>query len=1476
MRTAIATVAATLSLAPGLCWAVVEEAGTSAPVRVLFCIADDASPHFGAYGCTWAKTPAIDRLAQEGITFDRAYTPTAKCSPARAAILTGRYPWQLEAAANHNPFFPPNSMAFTEALADAGVAVGAAGKFWSPGVAQTADGADRTWGIGPPGLARSGEAASSYREFLAGLPPDKPAFFWFGSTNPHRPYARDAGLAAGKQLTDIDRVPAYWPDDEIVRRDMLDYATRIEAFDAEIAALLDVLDTSGQAKNTIVIVTSDHGMPFPRVKGHCFEAAHRVPLVVRLPAGGREAGGRRVNDFVNFVDLAPTFLELFGIAAETSGMRPITGRSIVDLFEDRPVAGPPRDATFIGRERNDVNGRAGTPSGLGYPARGIREGNHLYVKNFAPDRWPCCDPDLGLTDTDPGPTKQFIAVAGQLDRFWNRCFGLRPAEELYDVEKDPDCLKNLAGDAAHVTVRSRLAERLMAALREQEDPRVLGKGDVFDQYPAPPSAKNRRAKGADSGRTRDVVIYGGTSAAVIAAIRAALLGADVVIVSPDRHVGGLTSGGLGYTDSGNTRAIGGLAREFYRRVWKHYQQPEAWKWQPRDTFRGLGQGVKQADTADDSMWLFEPHVAERIFDEWLAEHEIEVVRDVRLDREHGVELVPAADGAAGPRIRAITMLAGPAGQARRFAGKVFIDATYEGDLMAAAGVRFHVGREANAVYGEEWNGNQVGILHHSHFFKVPVDPFKTPGDPQSGLIPLISADPPGTRGEGDKRVQAYCFRMCLTDHPDNRVPFAKPPGYDPARYEVLARVLAAGWRDVFNKFDAIPNRKTDTNNHGPVSFDHIGANEDYPEASYERRREIIADHERYQRGMLYFLAHDERVPADIRTRMRQWGLPKDEYDDNDHWSPQLYIREARRMIGADVLTEHECLGKREVKKPVGMGSYNLDSHNVRRYVTPEGTVQNEGDIQHRPPGPYHIGYGSLVPKRDECANLLVPVCLSASHIAYGSARMEPVFMLLGDAAANAAVLAARSGSAVQDVDYASLRGLLEAQGQVLEIKGTQQPATRESSTPRRPSVLVILGDDQRADTIHALGNEVICTPAIDSLVARGTAFTRAYCMGSMVPAVCVASRAMLLSGRSLFHADTKLGSCDTWPERFERAGYRTFVTGKWHNGVESLRRCFAEGDAVFLGGMHDQWSVPTQSFRNHGEPVADERHTIHSSELFGRAAERFAERLGDEPFFALVSFTAPHDPRQAPDAFRARWQGREPPLPTNFLPEHPFDNGELQIRDELLLPRPRIRADIAHALADYYACVETMDDRIGRILSVLEAKGRLSDTIVLFTSDHGLALGSHGLLGKQNLYEHSMRSPAILAGPGVPAGSRVGALAYLFDLTATVGDLCGVAPPEGNEGRSLAAVMRGHEQDVRESLLLAYKDVQRALVTDGWKLIDYPQAGRVQLFDLAADAAEQHDRSGVAEEAQRLAALRDQLAAALVQARSFSPATTRE
>lgn len=517
----------------------------------------------------------------------------------------------------------------------------------------------------------------------------------------------------------------------------------------------------------------------------------------------------------------------------------------------------------------------------------------------------------------------------------------------------------------------------------------------------------------------DVVIYGGTSAAVTAAVQVAKMGKSVVIVSPDKHLGGLSSGGLGFTDTGNKAVIGGLSREFYHRIWQHYQRPEAWRWQEREAFGNRGQGTPAVDGELRTMWVFEPHVAERVFDAWIDEHAIPVWRNALLDRERGVRKI-------GRRIASITTLDGTT-----FQGRVFIDATYEGDLMAAAGVSYTVGREGRDVYGEEWAGVQTGVFHHAHYFKKPVDPYVVPGDPASGLLPRISPDPPGEKGQGDHRVQAYCFRMCLTKHPENRVPFPKPDGYDPSQYDLLLRVFETGWRELFVKYDPIPNAKTDTNNHGPFSTDNIGYNYDYPEASYERRREIIAEHERYQKGLMYFMANDPRVPEDVRKAVGEWGLAKDEFVDNGHWPHQLYIREARRMIGRFVMTEHELLRRRPTPDSVGMGSYTIDSHNVQRYVTPEGFVQNEGDIGVRLQ-PYKIAFGSLTPKADECENLLVPVCVSSSHVAYGSIRMEPVFMILGQSAATAAVMAVEGRIPVQDVDYAALRGRLLADGQILE------------------------------------------------------------------------------------------------------------------------------------------------------------------------------------------------------------------------------------------------------------------------------------------------------------------------------------------------------------------------------------------------------------------------------------------------------------
>ena len=522
----------------------------------------------------------------------------------------------------------------------------------------------------------------------------------------------------------------------------------------------------------------------------------------------------------------------------------------------------------------------------------------------------------------------------------------------------------------------------------------------------------------------DLVVYGGTSAGIVAAVQAARMGKTVAIVAPEKHLGGLTSGGLGNTDTGSPGVIGGLSLEFYQRVWKHYQQAAAWRSQTIDAYVGRHER-RPIDDERKAMWKFEPHVAERIYEDFVREAKIPVFRNEWLDRaKEGVR----KDGA---RLVSFRTLSG-----RTYAGRMFIDASYEGDLMAAAGVKYHVGREAASAYGEEWNGVRAKVRHHKHHFGMvpkPISAYRVPGDPNSGVLARISTKPPGIEGEGDHRIQAYCFRLCLTDDPENRIPFSPPKGYDSAQYELLLRIFEAGWRDVLGLSSPIPNRKSDTNNRGPMSTDNIGYNYDYPEASYERRREIIAEHEQYQRGLFYFIANDPRVPADIRDVVKRWGYAKDEFTDNGNWPHQIYVREARRMIGQFVMTENELLRRRPTPDSVGMGSYHIDSHNVQRYVDADGLVQNEGDIGVHLPGPYPIAFGSLVPRRGQCDNLLVPVCASTSHIAYGSIRMEPVFMVLGQSAATAAMLALDARVAVQDLPYEVLRRRLLADGQVLSL-----------------------------------------------------------------------------------------------------------------------------------------------------------------------------------------------------------------------------------------------------------------------------------------------------------------------------------------------------------------------------------------------------------------------------------------------------------
>lgn len=517
-----------------------------------------------------------------------------------------------------------------------------------------------------------------------------------------------------------------------------------------------------------------------------------------------------------------------------------------------------------------------------------------------------------------------------------------------------------------------------------------------------------------------MVIYGGTSAAVIAAVQLARMNKQVLLVSPDMHLGGMTASGLGWTDTGNKEVIGGLARHFYHLLYQHYQQDEAWKWQLRSDYGNAGQGNVAIDGAFRTMWIFEPHAAEMIFDRMVEAPHITLFRDEWLDREKGVEKLQGT-------IRSIKTLSG-----KVFRASVFIDATYEGDLMAAAGVAYTLGREACEVYGEQWNGVQKGVFHHGHHFSSEISPYVVPGDPESGVLPGISTADPGENCAGDHQIQAYCFRMCLTDVPENRVEITRPAGYDSTRYELLARVFDSGWREFFHKFDPIPNGKTDVNNHGPFSFDNIGMNYAYPEASYEERRKIIEEHTRYQQGLLYFVKTDPRVPEAISSELNRWGYAADEFTDNGNWPHQIYVREARRMVGEYVMTENEVLGRIPVTQPVGMGSYTMDSHNTQRYITPEGYVQNEGDIGVHPPEPYQIDLRSLLPLKEQCSNLLVPVCLSSSHIAYGSIRMEPVFMILGQSAGTLAGMAVDERKDIHEIPYSRLREKLLEEGQVLE------------------------------------------------------------------------------------------------------------------------------------------------------------------------------------------------------------------------------------------------------------------------------------------------------------------------------------------------------------------------------------------------------------------------------------------------------------
>lgn len=501
----------------------------------------------------------------------------------------------------------------------------------------------------------------------------------------------------------------------------------------------------------------------------------------------------------------------------------------------------------------------------------------------------------------------------------------------------------------------------------------------------------------------DICIYGATSGGVIAAVEAARMGKTVSLLEPGNHVGGMTSSGLGWVDFGRKNAIGGAAREFFERVAAHYP------------------GAKGSEAAQGPGWTFEPHVAEDIFRQMLSE--------ARVKTQFGRQL--AGVNKEGTRIVSLVMTDGDV-----FRAKIFIDASYEGDMMAGAKVGYAIGREFSRQYNEPLNGihvNRPAIGGKS----LRIDPFLIPGDRSSGLIPLVQTASLGAEGDASPIVQSYNYRLCLTRKAANRMRIDPPPNYDPREYELLARFIAArvaadpqfNLKDML-KIDPMPNGKTDVNNNGFVSTDYIGYAAEYPEADYKKRQLIAKDHENYTRGLLCFLATDQRVPANIRKDMNEWGLCRDEFRDTGGWPFQLYVREARRMIGSYVMTQHDCENKTVIPDSVGLASYMLDSHCCQRLVQ-DGRVVDEGGTGFRISRAYPISYRCLVPKIDECQNLLVPVCCSASHVAYCSIRMEPVFMILGQSSGAAAVLAIDAKVPVQQVPYEALAGQLRRDHQVL-------------------------------------------------------------------------------------------------------------------------------------------------------------------------------------------------------------------------------------------------------------------------------------------------------------------------------------------------------------------------------------------------------------------------------------------------------------
>jgi arylsulfatase A-like enzyme len=898
----------------------------------------------------------------------------------------------------------------------------------------------------------------------------------------------------------------------------------------------------------------------------------------------------------------------------------------------------------------------------------------------------------------------------------------------------------------------------------------------------------------------DVVVYGDSSGAVVAAIAAKREGRSVIWLNPTGFAGGMSSSGLGATDFlGYRGTFGGIASEFYD---------------------GLAQAY-----GTDFVRSFEPHVGKDVFDQMIATEGVQVIYNEKLDRTTG-KGVTMEDN----RITAITMLSG-----KTFRGKMFIDATYVGDLMAAAGVTYTVGREPESQYGEDMAGVRRGDtnprVHYGqkdkdHFVK-DVDPYVIPGDSSSGLLPHVHRTEGLKNGTSDKKIQAYNYRVCLTTDPKNRIPIDKPEGYREIDHELLLRNFDAGDMRLPALVEPLAGgQKVDWNNMHAVGSDYAGANWDYPEASYERRREIEKEHETYIRGFLWTMSNNPRVPESIRKRTAAYGLPRDEFTDNGGWPWMIYIREARRMVGDYVTTQLDCSGIRKASDPVGLGSFGMDSHCVQHFVTDNGKVQNEGVIWRTPPRPYGISYRSIVPAKGECENLFSPICLSASHVAHGSIRMEPVFMALSQSAAIAAGLAIDRGIRVQDVPYPALLERLEAAKQIVRPETWKRRSVARKSPPKptpkketseknsearsdeaasKPNIMLILADDLGVECLSAYGGKSHKTPHIDQLGQEGMRFTRCFSNP-----YCSPSRASLLTGRYPFQNGLKVvlhskrqenlylhPSQPSFARQLKQHGYATQIVGKWHVSLEHKHNTINQ-----FGFDHFQtWQIfddkgakTTRYWRpflnRDGKLLSDEVSPRYGPDVDLEVYLDFIKTSAESntPFLAYYSTCLPHYP----------WE----PTPDSDMKDY-------------RAPKVTHKGDPKF----FPDMVTYLDKQIGQMLQTLEDLGIANNTIVIFLADNGTDSdlvnlwgdGKHIHGGKGTMTDRGTHVPLLVRWPGcIEPGSVCEDLVDLSDFLPTFCELTGAKLPEDSiHGRSFAPQLFGKPGNSRQWIHIQNADLRQ-------------------------------------------------------------------